>query len=45
MYEMIGIPKYFLVKLQVLLILAEIINNQLIVKCFMYDVVVGALFI
>ena len=37
-YETFGISKHFPVKLQVLLIRAEILNNALIAKCFIYDV-------
>lgn len=37
-YEMFGISKHFLVKLQVPLIRAEILDNSLTAKCFIYDV-------
>ena len=44
-YETFGVSKRFSVKLQVLLIRAETIDNLLTAKCFIYDVVVRALFI
>lgn len=37
-YETFGIPKHILVKLQVLLIRAEMPDNPLTAKCFIYDV-------
>ena len=37
-YETFGISKRFPGKLQVLLIRAEIFDNTLIAKCFIYDV-------
>jgi hypothetical protein len=38
-YETFGISKHFPVKLQVLLIRAETLDNPLTAKCFIYDVV------
>ena len=38
-YETFGISKHFPVKLQVLLIRAEMLDNPLTAKCFIYDVV------
>ena len=38
-YETFGISKHFPVKLQVPLIRAETLDNQLTAKCFIYDVV------
>ena len=38
-YETFGISKHLPVKLQVLLIRAETLDNQLTAKCFIYDVV------
>ena len=38
-YETFGISKLFLVKLQLLLIRAETLGNQLTAKCYIYDVV------
>lgn len=38
-YETFGISKHFPVKLQVLLIRAGMLDNALIAKCFIYDVV------
>ena len=37
-YETFGISKHLPVKLQVLLIRAEILDNTLTAKCFIYDV-------
>ena len=37
-YETFGISKHFPVKLQVLLIRAEMFHNALTAKCFIYDV-------
>ena len=37
-YETFGISKHFPVKLQVLLIRAEMLDNPLTAKCFIYDV-------
>lgn len=37
-YETFGISKHFPVKLQVLLIRAEMPDNPLTAKCFIYDV-------
>lgn len=37
-YETFGISKHFPVKLQVLLTWAEMLDNQLTAKCFIYDV-------
>jgi hypothetical protein len=37
-YETFGISKHFPVKLQVLLIRAEMFDNPLTAKCFIYDV-------
>jgi len=37
-YETFGISKHFSVKLQVLLIRAEMLNNPLTAKCFIYNV-------
>jgi len=37
-YETFGISKHFRVKLQVLLIRAEMLDNPLTAKCFIYDV-------
>ncbi len=37
-YKKFGISKHFPVKLQVLLIRAEMLDNQLTAKCFIYDV-------
>ena len=37
-YETFGISKHFSVKLQVLLIRAEMLDNPLTGKCFIYDV-------
>jgi hypothetical protein len=37
-YETFGISKHFPVKLQVLLIRAETLDNPLTAKCFIYDV-------
>lgn len=37
-YETFGISKHFPVKLQVLLIRAEMFHNTLTAKCFIYDV-------
>ena len=38
-YETFGISKHFPVKLQVLMIRAEMLDNPLTAKCFIYDVV------
>ena len=38
-YETFGISKHLSVKLQVLLIRAETLDNPLTAKCFIYDVV------
>jgi hypothetical protein len=43
-YETFGISKHNPVKLQVLLMRAEMLYNPLIAKCFIYDVS-GSLFI
>jgi hypothetical protein len=37
-YETFGISKHFPVKLQALLIRAEMLDNALTAKCFIYDV-------
>ena len=37
-YETFGISKHFPVKLQVPIIRAEMLNNALTAKCFIYDV-------
>ena len=37
-YETFGISKHFPVKLQELLIRAEMLDNPLTAKCFIYDV-------
>ncbi len=37
-YETFGISKHFPVKLQQLLIRAEMLDNPLIAECFIYDV-------
>jgi len=37
-YETFGISKHFPVKLQVLLIGADTLDNPLTAKCFIYDV-------
>ena len=37
-YETFGISKHFPVKLQVLLIRAEMLDNALTAKCFIHDV-------
>jgi hypothetical protein len=37
-YDTFGISKHFPVKLQILLIRVEILNNPLTAKCFIYDV-------
>ena len=39
MYETFGISKHFPVKLQLLLIRAEMLDNPLTARCFIYDVV------
>ncbi|MBN2164980.1 MAG: hypothetical protein JW717_01750 [Marinilabiliaceae bacterium] len=44
-YEMFGISKHLPVNLQVLLIRAEMPDNPLTTKCFIYDVRYWALFI
>ena len=36
-YETFGISKHFPVKLQVILTRAEMLNNTLTAKCFIYD--------
>src|SRR5690554_1704466 len=41
-YETFGISKHFPVKLQVPLIRAEMLDNPLTAKCFIYDVVRSA---
>ncbi len=44
-YETFGISKHFPVKLQVLLMRAETLDNPLTAKCFIYDVVASLFFI
>jgi hypothetical protein len=43
-YETFGISKHFPVKLQVLLIRVEMLDNALTAKCFIYDVVRSVFF-
>jgi len=43
-YETFGISKHFPVKLQVLLIRAEKLDNPLTAKCFIYDVIASGYF-
>ena len=42
-YETFGISKHFPIKLQLLLIRAEMLDNALIAKCFIYDVKCSAI--
>ena len=43
-YETFGISKHFPVKLQILLIQAETLNNPLTANCFIYDATYWTLF-
>jgi hypothetical protein len=43
-YETFGTSKHFPVKLQILFIWAEMFDNALTAKCFIYDVVLSCFF-